>query len=113
MVFEFSLHEMADPAAALTHAHTLAPEIVIFDHAPGSEWAWHASEEEKIERSFAALTAAGIKRRIDFNTVQTFDNVTRLLERIKGQGREAIARAQKFPAGKPITIAMEYLFIQL
>ena len=113
VVFEFSLHEMADPAAALAHARTLAPDIVIFDHAPGSEWAWHAGEEDKIARSFAALAAAGIRRRADFHAVQTFDDRTRLEERIKEQGREAIARAQKFPQGEPITIDMEYLFVQL
>ncbi len=113
VVFEFSLHEMEDPAAAIAHARTLAPEIIIFDHAPGSEWAWHTCEEVKIERSFAALATAGIRRRADFHTVQAFDNRARLEERIKGQGQVAIDRAQKYPAGEPITIAMDYLFILL
>jgi len=93
VVFEFSLHEMADPAAALAYARTLAPDIVIFDHAPGSEWAWHTGEEEKIERSFTALAAAGIRRRADFHALQSFDNRSQLEERIKQQGPEAIARA--------------------
>jgi len=35
--FEFCLHEMADPEKALMHAKSLAPDIVVYDHSPGSE----------------------------------------------------------------------------
>lgn len=38
--FEFCLHEMKDPVTALKHAQTMAPNILIADHWPGSEWAY-------------------------------------------------------------------------
>jgi hypothetical protein len=31
---------MPDPERALLHARSLAPEIVVFDHAVSSEWAY-------------------------------------------------------------------------
>jgi ubiquinone/menaquinone biosynthesis C-methylase UbiE len=34
VLFEFCLHEMADVKAALTRAKSLAPDVVVFDHAP-------------------------------------------------------------------------------
>ena len=44
VLFEFSLHEMADPGAALERARRLAPAVVVFDHGPGSLWSYVASE---------------------------------------------------------------------
>lgn len=40
--FEFCLHELDHPEKALSHARTLAPDIVVFDHLPGSEWVFQA-----------------------------------------------------------------------
>jgi predicted RNA methylase len=39
VLFEFCLHEIPDHGGALAHATTLAPDIVVIDHAPGSPWA--------------------------------------------------------------------------
>lgn len=49
--FEFCLHEMADPARDLAHAATLATDVVVFDHAAGSDWSFHAAEEHEVQRS--------------------------------------------------------------
>ncbi len=35
VVLEFCLHEMADPKQALDHARTLAPDVIVIDHASG------------------------------------------------------------------------------
>ncbi|MCJ7587638.1 MAG: hypothetical protein MUQ00_07040 [Candidatus Aminicenantes bacterium] len=43
VLFEFCLHELPDAAAALRHAKYLAPDVVIFDHGPGSDWAFFTS----------------------------------------------------------------------
>jgi len=51
VLFEFCLHEMHDPGAALAHAATLAPDVVILDHAPGSPWSYAADESEKVAAS--------------------------------------------------------------
>lgn len=70
--FEFCLHEMDDPQKALTHARTLAPDIVVFDHLPGSDWVFHAAEEDKVRRSAEAMERFGVRRRETFCTEQRF-----------------------------------------
>jgi len=47
-LFEFCLHEMADPAQALGHAKGMAPEVVVIDHDRESRWAFLTAEENKI-----------------------------------------------------------------
>jgi hypothetical protein len=72
--FEFCLHEMTDPRKTLTHAQSLAPEIIVFDHSVGSEWVFYAAEEEKVRRSAKAMEKFGIRRRAMFCTNQLFKN---------------------------------------
>jgi hypothetical protein len=55
VVFEFCLHEMPDAARALERARSLAPDVLVFDHAPGSRWAHHTVEEDKVLRSTQAM----------------------------------------------------------
>ena len=50
VMFEFCLHEMKDPVAAINHALTMAPTVLITDHWSGSEWAYVVDEEEKVIR---------------------------------------------------------------
>lgn len=105
--FEFSLHEMADPMKALVHARTLAPDIVVFDHSPGSAWAFHAAEEEKVSRSSDALERFGIRRRETFRTQQTFRDYSQFLAKMSTQGPVAIERALEFAGATAITIPMD------
>jgi hypothetical protein len=72
--FEFCLHEMNDPCLALTHAQSLAPNPVVFDHSAGSEWAFHAAEDNKVRRSSEAVQNFGTRRRVTRLTVQHFRN---------------------------------------
>jgi len=106
--FEFCLHEVADPERALRQAQSLAPEIVVFDHLPGSEWVFHAAEEEKVARSDAAMERFGIRRREKFSTEQRFQDYTELLEKLRTQGELAIERAQPFTGQTRIVIPMLY-----
>jgi len=76
--FEFCLHEMADPMKALAHARTLAPDIVVLDHSPGSAWAFHAAEEEKVRRSSEAMERFGIHRRENFPHRTDFPRLCRI-----------------------------------
>jgi hypothetical protein len=122
VVFEFSLHEMADPGCALRHARTLAPDIVVFDHHPQSPWAWQVceedkarrslaaleAEEDKARRSLAALEAFGIRSRRDFRGLQVFAGRSDLEDRVRPQGEDALRRAAVFPAAGPIRIPMDY-----
>jgi len=106
--FEFCLHEMADPYEALAHARALAPDTVVFDHAPGSEWAFHAVEEDKVCRSAEAMARFGIRRRESFRTPQRFRDYPELLAKVSVQGPVAIERAQRFAGVTDIAIPMDY-----
>ncbi len=108
VVFEFCLHEIADPARALAHARTLGPDVLVFDHAPGSPWAWHACEEAKVVASWAAVERLGTRSRRDFRGEQVFRGRAELEARLAEQGPLAIERAAKFPADGVIRIRMDY-----
>ncbi len=106
--FEFCLHEMSDPDKALMHARTIAPDIVIFDHSPGSDWTFLAAEEDKVLRSAEAMKHFGIRRRERYCTEQRFADYAELLAKLTGQGAVAIERAQRFKGTKDIVIPMSY-----
>ena len=106
--FEFCLHEMDDPQKALTHARTLAPDIVVFDHLPGSDWVFHAAEEDKVRRSAEAMERFGVRRRETFCTEQRFRYYAELLAKVAGQGMIASHRAQRFAGATNIAIPMSY-----
>lgn len=106
--FEFCLHEMNDPDEALAHAHSLAPDIVVFDHSPGSQWAFYAAEEEKVRRGAEAMDRFGIRRCEKFHTAQHFQDHSELLAKVASQGGVAIARVQQFTGATNILIPMPY-----
>src|SRR3989339_594061 len=45
VLFDFCLHEMTAPAKAIIKAKELAPDVVVFDHWPGSKWSYLANED--------------------------------------------------------------------
>ena len=106
--FEFCLHEMDDPEKALTHAKSLAADIVVYDHSPGSEWIYYGAEENKVSRSSAAMEHFGVRRRQTFQAEQRFGNYTELLAKVRPQGPLAIERAQRFAEATNIVIPMSY-----
>jgi tRNA A58 N-methylase Trm61 len=109
VLFEFCLHEMPDPAKALERARSLAPEVVVFDHAPGSEWAYHTVEEDKVLRSTEAMERCGIKRRAVFEGEQRFKDYGELRDKVASQGPTAIERIARFQDRRDIVIPMRYL----
>ena len=113
VVFEFCLHEMPDPAKALEHARALAPEALVFDHAPGSTWTWHAAEEDKVVRSTQAMEACGIRRRAVFHGEQRFRDYAELLDKVATQGPTAIERIAPYRERRDIVIPMKYLAASL
>lgn len=106
--FEFCLHEMSDPGRALRHALTLAPEVLIFDHLPDSEWAFHAAEEDKVLRSTDVLAGFACTRRQAFRTEQRFPGYQQLVERVSCQGELALQRAERYRGAADIAIPMTY-----
>jgi len=106
--FEFCLHEMNDPARALRHALTLAPEVLVFDHLPDSEWAFHAAEEDKVRRSTDALANFACSRHQEFRTEQRFREYQQLVEKVSPQGEVALQRAERYRGAADIAIPMTY-----
>jgi hypothetical protein len=106
--FEFCLHEMDDPQKALAHAKVMATDIVVYDHSPGSEWAYYVVEEEKISCSYRAMERFGIRRRQIFRDEQRFANHAELLAKVGTQGPVAIERARPFASSTGIVIPMSY-----
>ncbi|PWB76307.1 hypothetical protein C3F09_00525 [candidate division GN15 bacterium] len=106
--FEFCLHEMADPMAALRHAQTLAPEIMIADHALESKWSWYAGETEKITRSWNAIRQFGIKREASFAAIHRFRDYEELQARLQGPEEPTVTRIQELAGKTNIEIEVPY-----
>lgn len=109
--FEFCLHEMDDAAAALLHAHSLAPEVVVLDHVPDSQWAWHTCEEEKAARSWAAVRRCRVVREKSFHATQHFQDHAELLAKVEVLGEQAIDRSKPMVGQKGIKIEMGYAMV--
>jgi len=110
VLFEFCLHEMQDPETALKHALTMAPDVLILDHWPGSEWAFIGDEEEKIVKSWKALELFHIKKVQKYDTVQSFNDYEEIYQKVKVQGETSIKRINDFKDKKNFTIPMSYGF---
>jgi len=108
VLFEFCLHEMADPGAAVERALGLAPAVVVFDHWPGSEWSYIAAEEEKVAAGWAAVGRFPVKKTRMYETVQIFGGYEQLYQKVKGQGETALARIAAFKGRTDIRIPMSY-----
>ena len=108
LYFEFCLHEMDDPERALHHAKTLAPDIVVYDHSPRSEWIYYGAEEDKVARSAAVMQRFGICRHQAFHAEQKFATFADLLAKVSPQGSLAIERVQCFTESTNIVIPMDY-----
>ena len=106
--FEFCFHEMDDPEKALRHAKSLAPDVVVYDHSPGSEWIYYGAEEDKVARSSEVLERFGIRARQKFLAQQHFANLAELIAKVSAQGALAIERAQRFAGATDIVIPMTY-----
>lgn len=104
--FEFCLHETSDPLQALTHARTLAPDAVVFDHLPDSPWSFHAAEDDKVRPSTEAMERFGVRRRHSLSVEQRFGHYDELLAKVRVQGEVAMQRAQRFAGATNIVIPM-------
>lgn len=106
--FEFCLHEIIDPALALAHAMSLAPEILVLDHRPDSSWAWYTCETEKARRSWGAARELAVVREASYAAVQIFRDHAELSSKIQVLGEPAVSRIAEFAGQDDITIDMGY-----
>jgi hypothetical protein len=108
VLFEFSLHEMPDPGAAVERARGMAPSVVVFDHWPGSEWSYIAAEEKKVAASWASLARFPVLKTQLHETFQLFNDYGELYEKVKGQGETSLARIAAYQGRTGIRIPMPY-----
>jgi predicted RNA methylase len=108
VMFEFCFHEMEDPEAALKHALTMAPHIIILDHWPDSDWAYIGGEEENIAKSWTALRLFHLIKVQKFDTYQFFNDYEEIYQKVKAQGENSIKRIDDFKDRKNFTIPMSY-----
>jgi len=108
VLFEFCLHEMDAPSAAVAKAATLAPEVVVIDHAPGSPWVYYTAEDDKVDRSWRALGRLQVVRQSSCTTEQHFANYGELHTKVMSQGEVSIRRIERFREQTNINIPMTY-----
>jgi len=108
VLFEFCLHEIPGPAAAIEHARALAPAVVVMDHWPTSEWIFYGAEDEKAAASWKAVGQAGAERIQSIGTRQYFKDFEELEAKVKGQGPLALERIDVFRGRSGIEIPMSY-----
>ena len=106
--FEFCLHEIPEPAKAIKHALTMAPHVLVMDHAPQSRWAYYAAEDDKVAASWKDLETFAIKKQQSFTANQVFQDYNEIYEKLKSQGEESIRRISEFTSTKNIVIPMPY-----
>ncbi|HBZ66794.1 MAG TPA: hypothetical protein DEO70_08140 [Bacteroidales bacterium] len=111
VMFEFCLHEMKSPEAAINHALTMAPGVLICDHWPNSEWAYIADETEKVINSWETLKRFNIKKIQQYETVQFFHDYEELFQKVNVQGQRSIDRISQFKDEKNFTVPMPYGFV--
>jgi len=108
LLLEFCLHQMAEPERALAHARTLAPEVVVIDHAAGSPWSWCAAEEEGVEAAWKAVEKHRLRRDLVVEAWQRFDDYAELEARLAACGPESRQRIQAHRGQEGIAIPMPY-----
>lgn len=110
VMFEFCLHEMENAEAAIKHALTLAPSVLINDHWTNSEWAFIVDEKEKVSKSWSAVMGFNLKKVQQYDTIQFFHDYDELYQKVNGQGENTISRIIKYKGKKDFTIPMTYVF---
>lgn len=110
VLFEFCLHEMDDPSAAIEHALSISQSIIVADHWPSSEWAYIVDEDEKVKRSWDAVTKRNPKKIQKFDSVQLFNDYQELYQKVKIQGERTIERIKPYIDKKDFSIPMSYGF---
>jgi|WetSurMetagenome_2_1015567.scaffolds.fasta_scaffold08878_4 tRNA A58 N-methylase Trm61 len=108
VLFEFCFHEMEDPEAALKHALSMAPHVIILDHCSDSEWAYFGGEEENISKSWKALKLFHTIKVQQFDTFQFFNDYEEIYQKVRLQGENSIRRINDFKNKKNISIPMTY-----
>jgi SAM-dependent methyltransferase len=110
---EFCLHEIVDAFTALQHARTLAPDVLVADHAPGSPWSWYLCEAEKVMRGWSAAGRFGLALDRTFTGFQRFRDHAELAAKVAVMGDCSLRRVEEFRDRRDFTIPMPYRVVLL
>ena len=108
VLFEFCLHEMREPRAAIDLARAMADDVVVIDHLPESRWSWYANEEKAVAETWKAIAVAKTKRLQSYEAFQRFDDATELNAKFSSLGEESLRRVGALKDQKAIEIPMPY-----
>jgi hypothetical protein len=108
VLFEFCLHEMPEPRAAIDRARATAADVLVIDHLPDSQWAWYANEAPAMARAWEAVAAMGAKRQQSYQARQRFDDYRALQAKFSTLGDESHRRIGAFDGQTAIVIPMPY-----
>jgi len=111
--FEFCLHEMEDPIAALKHAKEMYAHVVILDHAADSKWSWYALEEKKLAKSWKAIDKFEVFKKEEFTVYQEYDTYDDLALKLSVLGDQSLKRIKELEGCKSISIPMPFTLIQI
>lgn len=106
--FEFCMHMMDDPHKALQHARSIAPDIIVMDHRPGSKWVYYWAGEEEVLRSTKALESFGVRRQKEFVAEQRFKDWEAFAARLSGEGEESRRRVLELKGAEEVHMRMDY-----
>jgi hypothetical protein len=108
VLFEFCLHEMRDPAAAIDLARAMAEDVVVIDHLPESRWSWYANEEKAVAGTWKAVAAKGTRLMKSYDAAQRFDSYPELQAKFSSSDEESLRRIGELHDRTAIEIAMPY-----
>lgn len=108
VLFEFCLHLLTDPGRALAHASQLAPDVVVLDHAPGSQWMWFAAEEGGVASAWTAVARRNVRRTLDVSATQRLRDFPELEARLASQPAPSAERIAGQRGRQEISIDMPY-----
>ena len=111
--FEFCLHEIVDALTVLRHARTLAPDVLVADHAPGSSWSWYLCEAEKVTRGWSAAGRFPLALDRTFTGLQRFRDHAELTAKVAVMGECSLRRVEEFRDRRDFTIPMPYRVVLL
>ncbi|MGP8125697.1 MAG: class I SAM-dependent methyltransferase [Nitrososphaerales archaeon] len=106
--FEFCLYQMKDPREALEHARSLAPDIVVMDHLPGSEWVYYWAGEDLVLKSTKVVESFGVRSSSRFIAEHRFQDYEALAARLRGVGKVSRRRVLELRGAKDIRMRMTY-----
>jgi len=106
--FEFCMHYMRDPEGTLRHARSLAPEILVMDHLPGSKWVYYWAGEDTVRRSTRAIESFGVRRKEEHAAEQRFEDWNALATRLSEEGEESRRRVLELEGARDIRMRMDY-----